>query len=68
MSRRWQNTYHRDNGELAVIHTMPVADLREHREHEQCWCRPRVELVSRTRLVVHHAADGRELVERHGLQ
>lgn len=50
------------------VHVMPVEDLREHVERDDCWCRP---LVLRSedsdRVVIHHSEDGRELVERHGL-
>lgn len=58
---------------LRVIHVLPVNDLREHVESETCWCKPAVEQVSslvdgkaRT-IVVHNAADARELIERHGV-
>jgi len=52
------------------IHVIPLNDLREHEETRDCWCEPR-----KTRepyeeadiVVVHHAADGRELVEEHGV-
>jgi hypothetical protein len=51
-------------------HVVPVDDLRRHVEVGiGCWCGPRVEAQGRGRwLVVHHSEDGRELVERHGLQ
>lgn len=50
------------------IHVLPINDLREHQERRECWCLPRVDATSETAVITHHAADGRELVERHGLQ
>lgn len=52
----------------AVYHIYPVDDLRPHvLTGEACWCEP-------TRLpyavgvgIVHKAADGRDLVEEHGV-
>ena len=32
-----------------------------------CWCKPKIELHGKATLVIHHAADGRELVETHGV-
>lgn len=53
------------------VHVLPEKDLHDHVESRACWCRPRVERVDgnpkHARLIVHHAADGRELVERHGV-
>jgi len=51
-------------------HVLPVEDLREHVESRSCWCRPRTEFLPTlgVLLVTHNALDGRELVERHGLQ
>lgn len=51
-------------------HIVPINDLREHDEHLACWCAPRFEKVkgsSTALLVVHHALDGRELIEEHGV-
>ncbi len=46
------------------VHVVPMADLVQHVEIRQCWCRPRVdEFPEGTALVVHFAADGREYVE-----
>lgn len=62
---------------MSDVHVLPLHDLREHEESRTCWCQPLVENVSCTddehigrtgALVVHQAADGRELVERYGLQ
>lgn len=60
------------------IHVVPVRDLRQHNDRSRhCWCNPRVERIDPetgepypydNALVTHNAADGRELVERHGLQ
>ena len=60
------------------IHVVPVGDLREHDESGRaCWCKPRIETCDpRTgdryplgkAVIVHNSEDGRELVERHGLQ
>lgn len=54
-------------------HVLPVNDLREHAEARDCWCEPRVEPVKVCRaiighVVVHQSADGRELIEQHGIQ
>lgn len=49
------------------IHVLPLTDLREHDETRTCWCQPKVERVKGV-VVTHNSADGRELVERHGLQ
>lgn len=54
------------------VHVLPIGDLREHSDSRACWCRPRLELVGDDEddssvVVVHFAADGRELVERHGV-
>jgi hypothetical protein len=50
------------------VHVTPIDDLREHEETRACWCGPRVEQEPEaSAVVVHHAADGRELVEEHGI-
>jgi hypothetical protein len=50
-------------------HVLPLDDLRDHVESAACWCGPRLErLANRAILVTHHALDGRELIEQHGLQ
>ena len=57
--------------DLADVHVLPVNDLREHDETRTCWCQPDLTEVSGPRrvvVVVHHALDGRELVEQSGLQ
>jgi hypothetical protein len=50
------------------VHVLPLRDMREHVEHPLCWCGPWVECVGRGLLVTHNSMDGRELVERHGVQ
>jgi hypothetical protein len=60
------------------IHVVPVDDLREHVESgRECWCQPRIETRDpRTgeqypwgrAVIVHNSEDGREHVERHGVQ
>lgn len=54
------------------VHVYPVNDLQPHDvTSRDCWCRPAIlAMASRPgrAVVVHHAADGRELVEQHGLQ
>lgn len=50
------------------IHVLPVHDLREHVKSRDCWCAPDLQRESGTVIVVHRSADGRELIERHGLQ
>lgn len=53
------------------VHVLPIDDLRAHKESTTCWCVPWV-YADATRdaalVIVHHSADGRELVEQHGLQ
>lgn len=61
-----------------AVHVLPIDDLRAHVDTGfRCWCAPRVETIDPQTgdpypdggcLVIHHALDGRELVERHGLQ
>lgn len=50
------------------LHVYPVGDLRRHDLVVECWCKPRAERIRRHGLLVmHNAEDGRELVERHGI-
>lgn len=60
---RWERC-----GTAADVHVVPVKDLREHTETRDCWCHPDLVNEWRTVVVVHNALDGRELVERTGLQ
>lgn len=50
------------------IHILPVDDEIEHSTSLGCWCQPTVEEVFvETLLVVHHSADGRELLDDEAL-
>lgn len=55
------------------IHVTPVNDLRDHDDARDCWCAPRLETETSfwtgqpTTIVVHNAADGRDLVETGGV-
>lgn len=49
------------------IHVLPLGDLHEHDESRACWCQPRVDQYTVVAIVIHHAADARELVEEHGV-
>ena len=45
-------------------HVLPLDDLFDHDEHRGCWCHPTVEEVwVGNSVVVHHSADGREILE-----
>lgn len=52
------------------IHILPEGDLQLHQETRTCWCVPVIQVVepSQVVLVLHHAADGRQLIEEHGIQ
>lgn len=52
-----------------VIHVVPLNDVKAHRERDcgECWCAPRVERHGDGVVVIHNSADGRELVEQHGV-
>lgn len=66
-SERWKDVTHDD---MRTVHVVPIGDLKRHRERwATCWCNPRVETFEGGGvLVTHNSMDGRELVERHGLQ
>ena len=51
------------------FHIVPVSDLREHCEDDagRCWCHPTVKRHGRGLVIMHQSADGRELVEQHGV-
>lgn len=57
-------------GKRADIHVLPDEDLQPHRETRDCWCVPDLQVLEQTGtvLVLHHAADGRQLIEDHGIQ
>ena len=57
------------------LHVVPENDLRDHSCSRDCWCAPTLEGTDPETgqpylsiLVIHNSADGRELVERHGVQ
>lgn len=53
---------------MSDLHVLPLGDLREHDEMRECWCRPDVtQEPDCDAVVVHHALDGRELVEQYGV-
>jgi hypothetical protein len=56
--------------EVPDIHVIPLEDMREHTESRDCWCQPTCTKREddEAMLVVHTSMDGRELVERYGLQ
>jgi hypothetical protein len=49
------------------LHVEPVDDLREHDQTRTCWCHPDLQQEGTRVIVIHHSADGRELVEEHGV-
>lgn len=49
------------NGTPNRWHVIPLNDLREHEESAGCWCEP---VVNDDGVLVHNAADKRELYER----
>lgn len=53
----------------APVHIVPVDDMKPHEElGATCWCLPAVKTYENGNvLVIHNAMDGRELVERHGV-
>lgn len=46
--------------ESGIVHVLPIDDLREHLPLD-CWCEP---TVDEDNIVIHNAADQRELYER----
>lgn len=45
---------------IHTVHTVPFNDLREHDDHDNCWCVPDIEYLEHGKHVVHHSLDGRE--------
>ena len=45
------------------VHVLPIGDAIEHRDGIDCPCRPRVERCGNGILIIHNAADGREVTE-----
>lgn len=70
MDKPWSASVPPTESERPDIHILPEGDLRPHQETRGCWCVPDLQVVEQTRtvLVLHHAADGRELIEDHGVQ
>lgn len=59
----WSNLY--DPTNHATVHVLPVHDLKEHTESEDCACHPRVSFVDGGgKVVVHNSYDGREFLEQ----
>lgn len=58
-------------------HVIPINDMKKHIESRDCWCNPQLKEEDITRLqdpskeiaviVIHNSMDGRELIERHGI-
>lgn len=54
--------------DLPDIHVIPINDMKEHIHSRKCWCNPRLEQKNtKETLVIHNSMDGRELIERHGI-
>jgi hypothetical protein len=55
---------------MPTVHVLPVDDIVEHKESEDCVCGPEVEWVEGEDgggwLVTHHSLDGREQSEQDG--
>ena len=48
---------------MSDIHVLPINDLREHEETDQCWCRPARD-EEEPSVVIHNSMDRREEYER----
>lgn len=46
-----------------VYHVLPVNDLKEHEESENCNCGPETEYYENGMVIIHNSYDGREIVE-----
>ena len=44
------------------VHCIPINDKDMHYANKECWCKPLVD----DQIVIHHAADRREIMERLG--
>lgn len=57
---------------MSGVHVLPVRDVIEHQESQDCICGPRVEWIDQDTglaypngpVVVHHSLDGREAKEQ----
>jgi hypothetical protein len=62
----WRHFTNRRAKRIAII---PTNDLQPHIPGDyRCWCEPTFGRENDWLLIVHNSADGRELIERHGLQ
>lgn len=55
-------------GVYKVIHVKPIDDIGPHEASTTCQCAPRLEEIENATLVIHNSYDGRELIEKHGIQ
>jgi hypothetical protein len=67
MSERWVNFYQRRHGRLVGVHTIPTGDTQRHTEAPECACKPTQRLRGTTVWFIHTAHDGRDLIERYGI-
>lgn len=44
------------------VHVLPMDDLKEHQESENCWCNPRRD-EEELKLIIHNSVDQREKYE-----
>jgi len=49
---------------MGTVHVIPIDDLKEHTETEDCECQPVVKYVDEGKIVTHNSYDGREFFER----
>ena len=64
---RWAKIHNEHT--LDDAHVIPIEDLREHEDSRECWCQPCFDRSDIGRvIVIHNSMDGRELIEKHGLQ
>jgi hypothetical protein len=49
---------------MDTIHVLPVDDLKEHIETDDCECHPKIKYVEGGKIVVHNSYDGREFMEK----
>lgn len=49
---------------MSTIHVIPINDIREHEDSQDCWCHPNLE----NKVWIHNSMDGRELLEQLSLQ
>ncbi len=65
---QWRNVMRRDaDGKLVSVHTLPIGDLCRHTQSELCWCAPKLDNENGCEMWIHNSSDGRELVEKHGV-